>query len=193
MVVVTRGLTAVRTHYAGERRELLRILLNATSPAEADFALHILREFVPEKDLVAAVNIREVLREIPSCPFPMAVDMDTLVRLAGLERDRSAWHRTFKDEAGPFGLSVLGDGNLCYDVLMSDGKRNLFLTPHPSNGAVLHPDALDLIMRREKLLQELCGLVMAMGLPFSPTIYLSLDDWMLEYAEQAMSDLGDLF
>jgi hypothetical protein len=32
-----------------------------------------------------------------------------------------------------------------------------------------------------------------MGLPFSPTFYLSLNDWALEYAEQAMSDLGGLF
>jgi hypothetical protein len=192
MIAVVRGLSAVRLQYAS-RRELMRILLNAASPAEADFALHILRETVSEKDLLAAVNVREVLIELPACPFAMATDTETLVRVARLERDRSAWRRRFEDAEGPFAISVLGDGNLCYDVLVSDGERDLFWTPHPRNGAIIHPDALDLVMARETMLQELLGLIIAMGLPFSPTFYLSIDDWMLEYAQQAMTDLGSLF
>jgi hypothetical protein len=192
VIAVVRGLAAVRSHYASQR-ELLRILLNAASPAEADFALHILRETVPEKDLLAAVNIREVLRELPACPFAMATDMETLVRVARLERDRSAWRRRFEDVDGDFHVSILGDGNLCYDLLVADGERNVFWTPHPRNGAIIHPDALDLAMNRDTLLQEVIGMIMAMGLPVSPTFYLSLDDWMLEYAEEAMSDLGELF
>lgn len=193
MLAIVRGLPSVRTYYAREQRELLRILLNAASAAEADFALHLLRENMPEKELLAAVNIREVLRELPACPFPMAVDTETLVRTARLERDRSAWRREFGDECGKYAISVLGDGNLCYDLLVSDGKRNVFWTPHPRNGMLLHPDALDLVMRRDTLLQEVIGMCIAMGLPFSPTFYLSIDDWMLEYAEEAMSDLDGLF
>ncbi|HEY3317835.1 MAG TPA: hypothetical protein VGK50_05390 [Coriobacteriia bacterium] len=193
MLAVVRGLPSVRTHYAREQRELLRILLNAASAAEADFALHILRESMPEKELLAAVNIREVMRELPACPFPMAIDTETLVRITRLERDRSSWRREFHDECGRFDLVVLGDGNLCYDLLVSDGEHDIFWTPHPRNGLLIHPDALDLVMRRDALLQEVIGMTIAMGLPFSPTFYLSIDDWMLEYASEAMTDLSGLF
>lgn len=193
MLAVVRGLPSVRSYYAREQRELLRILLNAASAAEASFALNLLRDSMPEKELVAAVNIREVLRELPVCPFPMAVDTETLVRVAGLERDRSAWKRDYDDKSGAYGISVLGDGNLCYDLLVSDGERNIFWTPHPHNGMLLHPDALDLAMDRDTLLQEFIEVALAMGLPFSPTFYLSVDDWMLEYAEEAMNDLEGLF
>lgn len=193
MIAVCRGLSALRPHYAGEQRELLRILLNAASAAEADFALHILRDLMSDKDLLAAVNIREALRELPACPSPMAVDMQTLIRVARLARDRSAWYRWFDDPGGDFGIEVLGDGNLCYDIIISVGARNVFWTPHPRNGAIIHPDALDLVMTHETLLQEMIGMNVAMGLPFSPTFYLSLDDWMLEYAQEAMNDLDRLF
>lgn len=193
MIAVARGLASVRPHYAGEQRELLRILLNATSAAEADFALHILRESVPERDLLAAVNIREALCELPACPFAMATDIETLVRVLPMTKDRSAWRRTRADAGGDYDLVVLGDGNLCYDLLVTADGRNQFWTPHPANGAVVHPDALDLVMSRETLLAEVVALVQAMGLPFSPVFYLSLDDWMLEHAAEAMSDLGGLF
>ncbi len=193
MLAVVRGLPSVRPYYAGEQRELLRILLNAVSPAEADFALHILGESMTQKELLAAVNLREALRELPACPFAMAIDTATLVRITRLERDRSAWRRRFDDERGPFDIVVLGDGNLCYDLIVSDRERNFFWTPHPRNGVFVHPDALDLVMGRDTLLQEVIGMTIAMGLPFSPTFYLSLDDWKLEYAEQAMTDLGELF
>lgn len=192
-MAVVRGLASVRPHYRAEKRELLRILLNAASPAEADFALHILKDSMPERDLVSAVNMREGLAELPSCPFPMAIDCETLSRIARLERDRNAWRRTFSDPDGEYSLVLLGDGNLCYDLIISAEAGNVFWTPHPRNGAIIHPDALDLVLERETLLREVIGIVMAMGMSFSPTFYLSLDDWMLEYAEQAMSDLGQLF
>jgi hypothetical protein len=32
-----------------------------------------------------------------------------------------------------------------------------------------------------------------MGMVFSPTFYLSLNDWLLEYAEDSMDDLRRLF
>ena len=32
-----------------------------------------------------------------------------------------------------------------------------------------------------------------MGIVFNPTLYLSLDDWHLEYASETMEGLGDLF
>jgi hypothetical protein len=189
VIAVARGLASVRTHYFGDHHELLRIVLNAASPAEADFALHILSETIPERDLLAAVNVREALAELPACPFAMALDTITLARVASLERDRSAWRR----RCDGFDLVVLGEGNLCFDVVAHAKGRHTFLTPHPPNGAVLHPDMVELIMEHPTLLAEIVELVESMGLPFAPTFYLSLDDWGREYAEEAINDLRDLF
>jgi hypothetical protein len=193
MIAIARGLSVVQTHYTGEKRDLLRVLLNAESAAEADIAMHILSDSMAEKDLLSAVNIREALRELPACPFAMATDTLTLARVAELERDGSAWRRDFADAGGSFTVTVLGDGNLCYDVILSVGGRNVFWTPRPANGVIIHPDALDLAMEHETLLQRIVDLVMAMGIPFSPTFYLSLEDWKLEYAADAMRELGELF
>jgi hypothetical protein len=48
-------------------------------------------------------------------------------------------------------------------------------------------------MERRSLLNELICLVKAMGMPFAPKFYLSLQDWMLQYAEDTMEDLHGLF
>lgn len=193
MLTVTRGIGEIRTYYRGAERELLRVLLNASSIAETNLALGLLRASVPEKVLLSAINLRDVLSQVPACPFPMAVDMETVVRVAKLKRDRSAWVRSFADAGGDFDIVVLGEGNLCYDLIVHSGDRHLFWSPIPRRDDIIHPDMLDPLLGHETLLRRIIELVQDMGMVFSPPFYLSLDDWLLEYAEDTMDDLGKLF
>lgn len=193
MITVVRGVAQVRPHYESPQGDLMRVVLNAASNSEANLALGILEHEMPAKDLVAAVNLREVLRELPKSPFPMGVDVETLVRIAGLEKLKSVWRCDYEDTDGYYGLAVIGDGNLCLDLILHAEGHNVFLTPNYRNDEIVHPDALDLIVCRQTLLHELICLIKAMGLPFAPSFYLSLEDWMLQYAEDTMEDLHGLF
>ena len=63
----------------------------------------------------------------------------------------------------------------------------------PGDDDIVHPDALDFLIGRQTMLHQLIELVKAMGMPFAPKFYLSLEDWMLQYAEDTMEDLHGLF
>jgi hypothetical protein len=193
VLTVTKGIAEVQAHYRGSDREFLRVLLNSRSAAEANLALGLLRDSMPEKALVTAINLREILKDLPACPFPMAVDVDTLVRVTGFTKDRSAYRRSFADAGGDYDLVVLGEGNLCYDLIVHADGRNVFWTPHPHVDDIIHPEMLDPVMRHETLLRRVIELVKDMGMVYSPTFYLSLEDWLLEYAEDTMDDLHRLF
>jgi hypothetical protein len=52
---------------------------------------------------------------------------------------------------------------------------------------------MEAVMRHETLLKNVTELIKAMGLPFNPTFYLSLEDWHLEYAGLIFDELGCAF
>ncbi len=193
MIQVARALTEVGDLFRSEDEDLVRILMNAVSNAEANLAIVALRDFVPEKTLVTAVNLREVLAELPTCPCPMHIDVGQLARVAGLGKVKNAYTRLFEDAGGHYELVVLGDGNLCYDIIIATADGNVFLKPVPVVSDLVHPDALELMFTHETLLDEVISLTRSMGLVFNPPFYMSLEDWSMEHAEESMSDLGKLF
>lgn len=193
MIHVAHALTEVGLFYHSEDQDLVRILLNAASSAEANLAVVALRDTLPEKSIVTAVNLREVLIALPQCPCPMPIEVGQLAKVAGLTKVRGSYTRLFQDDAGPYDLVVLGDGNLCYDICIAAEGRSVFLKPVPTVHDIVHPDALELIMRHESLLEEIISLTKSMGLVFNPTLYMSLEDWGLEHAMDAMKDFGGLF
>lgn len=190
MLTATSGLTTLRPHLAGETRDLMRILLNATSAAEANLALEVLKETLPEKTLVAACNMREVLGSLPSSPFPMHVDEETLCRVAGLDRRIAAMGRTLPD-----GLEIVVTtaGNLVLDIIIRRYTEKYFWNSVPVTDDFVNPDVLDLLFESDYLLAAAIDLATAMGVVFNPKFYLSLEDWHLEYASDVFEGLGDLF
>lgn len=190
MLTLTSGLTQLRPHLNDESRDLFRVLLNATSAAEANLALEVLRQSVPEKALVTACNLREVLRSLPSTPFTMRVDEDTLCKSASLERRIAALAKQLPDGLG---LSVTTAGNLVLDLIVRDGDRKYFWTPIPVVDDYVNPEVVDLIVTSGYLLDEVIDLVKCMGMVFNPKFYLSLEDWHMEYASDVMEGLGGLF
>lgn len=190
MLTATDGLTRIRTHYTGESRDLLQVLMNATSAAEANLAVGVLSKLIPDKALVAACNLREILHSMPSSPFPMRVDEDTLCRTAGLERRIAAMGRELPDGIE---LIVTTAGNLVLDIIIKHRGEKYFWNPVPVTDDFVNTTVLDLIVESDHLIFAAMELATAMGVVFNPKFYLSVHDWHLEYASDVFEGLGDLF
>jgi len=184
------GIERIRTHYDDETKDLFEVLLDATSQTEANFALGILMRQVPEKTLVAAVNLREVLASFPHPPFPMRVDEETLMNSAGLTKAGACMGKILADGLE---LHVMTAGNLVLDIIVRTPDAKYYLSPIPATEDFVTVGLIDLIVESDVLLDEIVELITAMGLVFNPKFYLSVEDWHLEYAKEAMSGLEDLF
>ena len=169
---------------------MLRILLNSTSAAEANIALDLLSSQVPEMTLVAACNMREVLRELPASPFPMHTDEQTLCRTTGMERHMASMGRDLPDGIE---LVVTTAGNLVLDIILKDRGAKFFWNSVPVTDDYITGDVLDLIITSDHLLEAVIELAVAMGMTFNPKFYLSLEDWHLDYASDVFAGMRELF
>ncbi len=190
MLTATTGLTQLRPHYEVGANDLFRVLLNATSAAEANLALEVLRETVPEKVLVTACNLREVLRALPTSPFAMRVDEDTLAKSAGLDRRMAAMGKVLDDGIE---LVITTAGNLVLDIIVKHRGEKYFWNPVPVMEDYVNSEVLDLVITSDYLLEATIELAHATGVVFNPKFYLSLEDWHMEYASDVFDGLGDLF
>ena len=180
----------LRTHYQGEERELFRVLLNATSPAEANLALKLLSDNVPEKILVSACNAREVLRALPKTPFILEGAQLDPGGADGFTRSLGALRQAISDEVD---LVLTTAGDLVLDVILACGDSLCFWTPEPGAEDFISVCALDTVVRVEGVLDAMVRVAALSDAAFSPKFYLSLDDWRLDHAADAFKSLGDLF
>jgi hypothetical protein len=190
LLTTTAGLSQLRPYYTAETRELFSVLLNATSAAEANLALEVLGEIVPERALVTACNMREILRELPASPFAMRADEETLARSAGLTKNIAALSKLLPDGLE---LSVTTAGNLVLDIIVKAEGEKYYWSPVPVVYEFVNPEIVDLVMTSGYLLDEVIELVKCMGLVLNPKFYLSREDFHLEYAAEAICDLDQLF
>jgi len=174
-------------------QELLSFILNATSHAEANIAVNLFAERSSERAAVAAINAREILRELPTSPFSMGIEIGMLARTANLKPGRDGYKRHYEDDGGPYEITLVGDGNLCFDIQLSEGGDTIFLKPPTPTQDLVTPEALDLLLKHDTMLTEIVELTHAMGVVFNPSFYLSLDDWQREHAEDMLRDIGSLF
>lgn len=189
MIAVAGMVQRIQTCYTAET-ELVRTIVNAASVVEVNLALDILRETVPQRTLVAALAVREMLGAIPSFPCTMGIDDETLARVAGLQKDRLAWK---KDLADGCGISVTMAGNFCFDIIVQADGASLFLTPTSPGVDLISPGAADAFIAHPAVLAEVVTLLGDMGLTFSPKPYLSLEDWALDHAQETIHDIQSLF
>ncbi len=193
MITAQRALAAVAELAASKDGDLLRIVLNASTTGEAHLAIGILAEHVNHRTLVSALNVREMLREMPASPFAMRIDTEMLVRTADMTIERDSLHRTITDTDGGYEIVVLAEGNLCFELVVVVDGKSAFVRPTDKGENFIHQEALELILSHASMLDELASVVKAMGMVFNPRFYLSLEDWTLEYAKDALADLNQLF
>jgi hypothetical protein len=190
VLTLTTGLSQLRPHYTGDTRDLFNVLLNSTFAAEANLALQVLGESVPDRALITACNLREAIKSLPCSPFTMHVDEDTLCKTARLDRRMAAMQ---KNLPGNIELSVTTAGNLVLDLIVKHKGEKYFWTPIPVTDSYMNPHLVELIVKDGYLLDEVIELVKCMGLVFNPKFYLSLSDYHLENAADVFEGMGDLF
>jgi hypothetical protein len=187
--VSQKTITLLAERCREEEDALLQTLINASSYAEAGFALSFVRDTLPESTIVQALNMREVLLELPASPFPMRVDTPTLRESLKMETDRSALVLPGKGCR----IEVLVEGNLCFDILLKYRRKTMFLKTNPPGDDIIPPAALKLILSKPETLDRLIELVEVMGLVFNPRMYFTIDDWLTEHTHDTMRDLWAFF
>ncbi|MHB8705044.1 MAG: hypothetical protein ACYC77_00855 [Coriobacteriia bacterium] len=191
VVTITRSLPVLQEYYA-EAPELFSAVLNARSQFEANLALDIMRETMPERVLIAAVNLREVLLALPAYPCTMAVDDQTLAKIAGMRKDRAMYRKRIKG-ARNFELGINTAGNFVFDLIVEvDGRSLLWVSPTPATD-VINSDIVPHLVENDRLIRAIIELANDMGLVFNPPFYLSLEDWNMEHCQQTLSDVQALF
>jgi len=191
MVHALSSLPLVRQHLDAED-DLLEVVVNARSRVEANLALGILRETMPEKALVAALNLREVLDSLPAYPCSMAVDEGMLARVAGLKKVRTAWHKTLENDEN-VAMNVTTAGNFCFDLVLEIDGTTYFWTPSTADEDIVNPGLLVILLDRPAILPAVIALAKDMGLVFNPRFYMSLDDWNLDHLQDCFEDFEALF
>ena len=94
---------------------------------------------------------------------------------------------------GDYELLVLADGNLCFDAaLVADGVK-IPWTSMPGYDDIVNQEFVDLVLSRKTVLKETVTFVQDTGVPLSPTFYMSMDDWNLEYVEDVLADMTKIF
>jgi len=191
VVTLTRSLPILQEYYA-QAPELFSAVLNARSQFEANLALDVMRETMPERVLVASVNLREVLRALPGYPCTMALDGHTLAKVAGFRKDRAMYRKRIKG-AGKFGLAISTAGNFVFDLFVEVDGRSVLWVPSNPTADVINPELVSHLVENDKVIRAIIELTNDMGMVFNPPFYLSLEDWNLEHCQQALSDVQALF
>ncbi len=181
-------LCEIRSDYRADP-DLSRVVLNSTSWFEACLAVGVLSETMPAQTLVALANLREAIKELPRCPLPMRTDFDRLARTWSLEHEGMAWTRRFEHPAGEYSITLLGEGNFVYDIVIGVDGSSIMLMANNAAEDYIHPDAVDLMIERPEILVTVIDLAQAMGLPFYPMFYMSLEDWQCEYATTVFTEV----
>lgn len=189
MLGVAQARIDLQNHSTRETGDLLRTLVNAGSLAEASFALSLVRDILPERTVMTALNLREVLTELPAAPFVMPLDIVTLQSVTSMHRDASSYVLTASD----FRIDVLAEGNYCFDIVLKHDDVSSFLKTSPVGEDTVRPAAYEMLMGVEGMLESVIGLVTSMGLVYNPRRYFTVDEWLQENALGTMSELWDAF
>lgn len=193
MNVASAALLELRVRADSEDGSLIRAVINSTSATEVGVAVGLLCDVVSHRTLVSALNLREILAELPSAPFVMAVDFARLAKIASLERRGQSWIQELGEWPDALEIEIIGQGNLCYDIVVHVGERSSFLKPAPIGADFIRPTALDLCLENEDLMRGVIELTRSMGVVQNPRFYVTIEDWQMEHAEESMRGLSDLF
>jgi hypothetical protein len=171
---------------------LTAALLSADSDADAVYAFSLLRTTIPEEHLLMLANLRELLFELPEPPFRVGEDLELLARAGGYEDTGRSFRRRFDSVNGVFGLEFLGRTKLCEGIVVHTPSSRQML--RGAEGYRLDEELVGLFVSERILLDALLDALALLGLPMSPAIYVTADDFLAEHgAEAAAKAFGELF
>ena len=167
--------------------ELVSALLVAQSDSEATVAFSLLRGTISDPDLVAIVNLREVLLELPGGQFRTGESMEMLGRVGDYESTGYSFRRVFDSPHGVFGVEFIGELNRCDEIVIHtpSGRRSL---AH-AEGQALDAAVMPMLVRHGVLLDAVLEGLALLGAPLDPTIYMTPDDFLAEHGAGAARDV----
>jgi len=184
-------LTQAAGHARSEYGDLVCVLVNSRSSAEAALAASILRLRVPDAHIVSLCNLRELLSEIASTPLVVPERLEMLGRLLGYQRDGDSWSLRMGGCDRARMIEFIGDGNRVDTIVLHAGDLKIPLTGVDSD---FHStEAAQALLADTEWCDGLLEALSALGLPVTPRFYMSVNDYMSEHAGAALSDIKALF
>jgi hypothetical protein len=172
--------------------ELVAALLSADSDSDAVVSFSLLRGTIPDDDLLMLANLRELLFEIPEAPFRAGDDLGLLARGGAYEDTGRSYRRVFESDHGVFGLEFVGRGKRCDGIFVHTPACRMQLGP--SGSYRLDSELITLFVRHRILLDALLEGLAMLGLPLSPAIYMTVDDFLAEHGTAAATEaFSELF
>jgi hypothetical protein len=190
MADTRRAMRAITTSNADP--ELVAALLSSVSDADAVVSFSLLRHTIPDDELVMLANLRAVLFELPRAPFRAGEDLGLLARVDAYEDTGRSYRRLFESSHGVFGLEFMGRDKHCEGIFVHTPTCRLQL--EPSGDCRLDPEMITLFVHHRILLDALLEALELLGLPLSPAIYVSVEDFLTEHGAAAASEaFSELF
>lgn len=171
--------------------ELASTLVSASCQSDALIAFSLLRGTISDRHLVMLVNLRELLLEMPACPFSTPCDLDILARACGYEDTGRSYRRRFESNHGVFGLEFVGRMRTCDAILVHTPLSRFDL--YKNGDHELGAETLTIFVNHAILLDAAIEALQQLGLPLDPKIYLSAEDFLSEHQHAAGCVVSDLF
>ena len=187
MADTRRAMHAITTSNADPA--LTAALLSADSDSDAVYAFSLLRNTIPDEHLLMLANLRELLFELPEPPFRVGEDLDLLERVGGYEDTGRSYRKRFDSTTGVFGLEFLGRTKLCDGIVVHTPSSRQML--RGSTGYRLDGEIIGLFVSQRILLDALLEALGLLGLPMSPKIYMTPDDFLAEHGAAAAAKAFD--
>ena len=193
MTTLHKGLAAQAVEHArGQESDLVRTLVNARSTSEANLALVVLKDLVPDDSLVFFVNLRELLSELPPTPFSAGCELEILERVLGYEKGPGSYRRAFYSKGGVFGLEFFGEANRVDRIEIVSLDAHIVL--REAEDELVESDALETFLEYEDLGDTIVEALRNLGMPLSPRFYYTVADYVMENgAESATAVFEELF
>jgi hypothetical protein len=170
--------------------ELLASLLSARSDSEVAVAFTLLRYSLSDPELLQLANLREILRVLPTEPFRTGQGMEILERSARYESTGRSYRRSFESSrGGVFGVEFLGEGHFCTGIVIHTPTHRWALAG--DGHSTIHEALIPLLVKHGILLDAILEALELLGMPLSPTIYVSADDFIAECGRGAARETLD--
>ncbi len=189
-MIVTDTLRAMRAlQTSNADPDLVAALLSAVSDTDAVVSFTLLRGTIPDEHLLMLINLRELLCELPESPFRVGEDLELLTRASRYEDTGRSRRRMFESAHGFFGIEFVGSGRLCEGIFVHTPACRMQLKP--AGEYRLDSEMITLFVSHRILLDAILEALELLGMPLSPAIYVTVDDFLTEHGAAAASGAFD--
>jgi len=191
MSALQATLARAAAHLSSPDGDLVKVLVNSRSNAEATLAATILRHRIPDLELVMLFNLRELISELPSEPFWVPHELDVLSRILGYRSTGTSWRRIFEAQGSKTVLEFVGNGNRIASIWMYSGRLKAALAGPCTD--FIGARAIEVLVSNVELGEGLVDALRALGHDLAPRFYFSVEDYMVENAVATLDDIRAIF